>query len=153
MNTPIIRSIREDDIPAGLPVAPGDAVYAVVASGSFGGRTWQQGELVVSRALIGPAKDGAVVLVPVGKGHAMLGHRRSWRLYGAHDEPCSESRWQVAGEVHAVWNLQGASWVHASCEPVQVTHTLAAGRRGPTRPSQPNRFPERRQLGLFATAA
>jgi hypothetical protein len=140
MNTPVIRLIHSEEVPAALRIAEGEQVYVVVQPGVFAGRAWAQGEHIVCRAATGPKVDGPLLLAPVGKGGPMLGMRRQWRIYGVHGEPCSALRWRVAGELVGVWARRGRKWT-------EIDHLFVQSGVARAVPG------ERRQLGLFATAA
>jgi hypothetical protein len=77
---------------------PGEA-FLVVATGTFGGRAFAVGDLLIAEPVVG---DGAVILVARGPGRPRLGSVHGSAVTGDAGEPCSAHRWRVAGSVRHV---------------------------------------------------
>jgi hypothetical protein len=94
-----------------LPELPADAdgitAFVVVGAGTFGGRAYQVGEVLLCG---GTAATGeVVVLVASGVGRPRLGTAVGLRFLGDGGEPCHPARWRSAGKV------VGRAWAARPC--------------------------------------
>lgn len=80
---------------------PQVSAFVVMRSGTFSGRWFERGEVVVCRQ--GSRTGHAVVLVAHTRGRPLLGHQRGAGFSGDRGEPCSRQRWFAAGSIIAVW--------------------------------------------------
>jgi hypothetical protein len=95
----------------GVPTLPREGVqlFVVIREGSFSGRTFGAGEVLVCR---GEARSGdQTVLVARGHGRPRLGSVRGTRLVGDAGEPCLAERWQAAGRLVACYRHAAHGWV------------------------------------------
>jgi hypothetical protein len=76
------------------------AVLQVVRAGSFWGRDFGLGELVVCTP--GCTSERMVVLIAQGYGRPRFGAVSEGELMGDSGEPCSRARWRAVGPVAAV---------------------------------------------------
>lgn len=94
--------------PIAASVRPGVRMFRVTHEGSYAGRRFRAGEIVLVE---GSPLDGQdVVMVPAGHGHPQLGRVDGVLLLGSYGEPCSNARWRVAGRVCGVARSVGAAW-------------------------------------------
>jgi hypothetical protein len=105
---PSIRPLSEPLRGAPLP-REGVRLFVVTGEGTFGGRGYGVGEVLVCR---GEARSGDLtVLVARGHGRPRLGSVRGTRLVGDAGEPCLPERWQAAGRLVARWRHAAHGWV------------------------------------------
>lgn len=91
------------------PPVPGVEVFLVVREGTFGGREYGVGDLVLCRGEARPGDD--TVLVALGHGRPRFGSRRNARWLGDAGEPCAAERWRSAGRVVGRSRRAGGGWV------------------------------------------
>lgn len=98
---------HEPDLFDGLPahVATGSTAFAVVRSGTFAGRWFERGEVLVCGA--GWDLGQAVVLIARTQGRPRLGHVLGSSFSGDRGEACSTERWMPAGGLRHVWRHDG----------------------------------------------
>lgn len=101
---------------------PDRSAFVVTRSGTFAGRWFERGQVLVCQ---GGARIGqAVVLVAHRRGWPMLGHQRGGGFTGDRGEPCSRDRWCTAGAVVAVWERRDLGW---SCVELGTSLDVAPG--------------------------
>lgn len=115
MPAPLLR-------PAPRAAAPGLEAFVVVGEGSFAGRTFAVGDVVVCR---GEARNGDhTVLVAGGHGRPRFGSRRNGRWLGDVGEPCAAERWRSAGRlVGRIRTVGGRSVVELLADGAEVAGT------------------------------
>lgn len=128
-----------------------ELLYRVVQSGTLWGRSWQVGELVVCG---GTPDDGDALVLSARVGRPRLGVMSEGTLHGDVGEPCSPTRWQVAGRVQRVLLGEAVVWTPPRDllpPPRELAASQPMGLRRPA--ARPPVSPAvRRQLSLFGVA-
>jgi hypothetical protein len=83
--------------PRSAPPAPGLESFVVAREGTFGGRWFGVGDVVLCRGDVRNGDD--TVLVALGHGRPRFGTRRNGRWHGDAGEPCAAERWRAAGRL------------------------------------------------------
>ena len=130
--------------------------FSVTCSGLFEGLNWKGGDRLI---LDGRTTDGdLILLISKGRGRPRLGVIREGQILGDSYEPCSTSRWAVAGRVVAVVGRNGdvrvlnGRRVHGH-QGVNEKGTGVGGRRAAVAMVPSRLTPSSRQLSLFAESA
>lgn len=101
-------------------------MFSVLRAGTFGGRTYRVGEIVLVDG-VADAKHG-MVMVPAGQGRPQLGTLDGVALIGPYGEPCSRQRWHVAGRLLGVASVVGMEWNVEWFEAPELPMPLQASR-------------------------
>ena len=112
------RSPVADRVPASV------RMFSVLRAGTFGGRCYRVGEIVLVDG-VADAQHG-MVMVPAGQGRPQFGTLDGVALIGPYGEPCSRQRWNVAGRLLGVARSMGTSWNLEWYEAPEATMPLQA---------------------------
>lgn len=128
-SAPSLRPLSEipPELEADLPELPADGfeLFVVTDGGTFGGQSYDRGEVLLCRGL---ARTGeTTVLVAHGVGRPRLGTVEGLRFRGDGGEPCLPARWRSAGKLVARYRLAGAGWLVEVGARVSHGHIDAAG--------------------------
>ena len=135
-----------------------ERAFVVVGEGSYAGRHWRCGEVLLCDPAAEGASKGPVVLAARGPGRPRLGRFDKAGVWGDAGEPCNPIRWEVVGRVREIRVPSPA--LRVACERVNAQN---AGIRAFGRPSfahgprwgnvGPRRAVPAPQLSLFASRA
>lgn len=159
MTPPVLLAIDPTVLTAaaGSALPEGARAFAIRAAGSFAGRTWEEGDVL----LVGgrPGWGHPLVMVPRGKGRPSVGRRDRHGLQGGYGETCSCERWAVAGRILATWRAaEGRLELHAdpsapapaSPVPAPIVEARPQTRPAPPEPRRRSRRRRRRRTALAA---